>query len=152
MADAQTIQFDEYLRLVKRADANGLRKMIRSGWDVNDGGAGNWQLPLLWVRGNMTFIDLLLEAGADVNPAVIFDMSPLAVAGNEGRVRAVRKLLFAGARVDVQPYGCSLLTYVATGEGRNHPTVFNLLNDAGATVFHGNTHLKEYPPGFGRVG
>jgi hypothetical protein len=97
------------------------------------------------------FIRILLEAGADVNPVVIYDVSPLACAVLGGWTKAVALLLRAGARVDVKPFGCSLLTYTMTG-WRQHPKIFDMLQAAGAKEFHGNLHLQPYPPGMGPVG
>jgi ankyrin repeat protein len=145
-------EYAEFHRLVKKGDAAGLRKLIASGWSVNSSDMQGWRTPLLWVHGNTTFIRILLDAGADVNPTVIHDLSPLACAAQEGHPKAVALLLRAGAKVDVQPYGCSLLTYVMTGRGRDHPKIFDMLRAAGATEFHGNLHLKSYPAGFGPVG
>ena len=143
--------FATFLRLVKKGDAAALRRMIENGWNVNPTDHEGWRTPLLWVRGNTTMIRMLIAAGADVNPKVIWGLSPLACAAQEGRTKAVALLLSEGARVDVTPYGCSLLTYVMTGEGRNHPRILQMLRDAGAVAMHGNTHLETYPPGFGPV-
>jgi ankyrin repeat protein len=144
-------EFDEFQRLVKKGDLAGLRFLIRRGWNVNPTEYEGWRTPLLWVHGNTAFIRTLLDAGANVNPVVIHGLSPLACAAQEGHPNAVRLLLRAGASVNVEPYGCSLLTYVMTGPGRNHPKIFEMLRAAGATEFHGNLHRQPYPAGFGPV-
>ena len=106
----------------------------------------------MWAGGNSEIIRLLLHAGADVNATNQWAVSPLAMAAQTGKVRAVKLLLAAGAKVDVEPYGCSLLTFVLSGEGRNHPKIFQMLKEVGATTYHGNTHLSVFPAGFGPVG
>jgi ankyrin repeat protein len=147
-------QFHVFLKLVKKGDTAGLRRLVESGWDVNGGDAEKWKRwrsPLFWVNGNTAMIRLLLAAGADVNVVNQFDESPLARAASQGHTKAVTMLLRAGARTDVKPYGCSLLTWAMAGSGRNHPKMLQMLREAGATVLHGNTHLSSYPPGIGPV-
>jgi uncharacterized protein len=133
--------FDLFCKLVKRGDTKGLQELIGSGWNVNGNDPTGWRTPLNWVRGNTSFIRLLLEAGANPNPTVPGDMTPLAMAAQAGKTKAVKILLAAGARVDIEPAGCSLFTWIKTGGG-DHPEILKMLADAGAsTELRGNIHL-----------
>src|SRR5438874_5520777 len=112
--------FDAFVEALKRGDLVALRGLITSGRDVN-ATSSSGSTPLMCVHGNTASISALLEAGANPNAVNLFGVSPLACAAQEGHVKAVGLLLRSGAGVDVEPYGCSLLTYVMTGPGRNHP-------------------------------
>jgi ankyrin repeat protein len=133
--------FQMFLKLVKKGDASGLRRLIASGWNVNGDDPTGWRTPLVWVDGNTEFIRILLDAGASVNPVVKGDMTPLVMAAQQGKTKAVRMLLRAGARVDLNPFGCSLFTWIKTG-GDTHPEILRMLTEAGAsTELRGNLHL-----------
>jgi hypothetical protein len=125
--------FNIFLRLVKKGDAPGLRRLIASGWNVNGDDPTGWQTPLTWVRGNTEFIRILLEAGANVNPVVSKDFTPLAMATQEGMTKAVKMLLRAGARVDIHPFGLSLFAW-SKPLSDDHPKILQMLGDAGAST------------------
>jgi ankyrin repeat protein len=133
--------FELFIKLVKKGNIQGLRELIASGWNVNGDDPTGWRTPLNWVKGNTEFIRLLLDAGATPNPVVSRDMTPLAMAAQAGKTKAVKMLLAAGARVDIEPAGCSLFTWIKTGT-RDHPEILKMLADAGAsTELRGNLHL-----------
>jgi uncharacterized protein len=124
--------FHAFRRALKHGDLVALRDLIKQGRDVNVRNRIGWT-PLMCARGNTACMSILLEAGADVNAAGRSGTTALACAAQEGHVAAVILLLRAGAQVDVRPYGGSLLGYVMSGEGRNHPRLLQILRDAGAT-------------------
>jgi ankyrin repeat protein len=124
--------FHAFFRALKRGDFVALRDLIKEGRDVNARNQFGWT-PLMWARGNTVCIAILLGAGADVNAVNQFGTTALACEAQKGHAAAVILLLRAGARVDVRPFGGSLLAYVMTGEGRNHPRLLEVLRNAGAT-------------------
>jgi hypothetical protein len=124
--------YDAFFGPLKHGDSVALRDLIEQGRDVNARNEFGWT-PLMWARGNTACISILLEAGADVNAVNQVGETALACEAQKGHVAAVILLLGAGARVNVRPHGGSLLAYVMTGEGRNHPRIFELLRNAGAT-------------------
>ncbi|CAN5541737.1 hypothetical protein BH09PLA1_BH09PLA1_06630 [soil metagenome] len=135
--------FETFYQLVKKDDANGLRRLVASGWNVNGDGSFN---PLCWVHGNTKFIEILLDAGAEVNPTVAWDMTPLVMAAMEAKTRAVGMLLKAGARVAVNPQGCSLFTWTMQSR-RDHPAITEMLLAAGASPeLRDNLHVFQRTP------
>lgn len=129
--------FDAFFDALKQGDLLALRGLITAGKNVNATNRFGWT-PLMCTRGNTASMSVLLEAGASVNVVNQFGESPLACAAHEGHLEAVKLLLKYGASVDVEPHGCSLLTYVMTGSGRDHPKIIKMLQAAGATEFRGN--------------
>jgi ankyrin repeat protein len=123
--------FDAVFEVLKHGDAVAPRRLIASGLDVNARSRFG-ATSLIWTRGDTACISVLLEAGADVNAEDAWGVSALAHAAQKGYVAAVTLLLDGGARVDVAPHGQPLLSYVMTGEGRNHPRIIEALRQAGA--------------------
>jgi beta-lactamase regulating signal transducer with metallopeptidase domain len=82
--------------------------------------------------GDLDAIRKLLDAGADVNAAIVGDGSPLIAAARSGRLDAVRLLLNRGADVDKGVPGDGSPLSMASREG--HVDVVILLLDRGATV------------------
>jgi ankyrin repeat protein len=143
-------EFEQFYSVLKRGDVIALRRMIAAGGNVNVRNRFGWT-PLMSCGGNTACIAILLEAGADVNAINQFGESALACAAQQGYPRAVRMLLRAGARADVEPHGCSLLTYVMTGSGHDSLSVIDMLKAAGATELRGNTHCLNPLSGMGPV-
>jgi beta-lactamase regulating signal transducer with metallopeptidase domain len=88
--------------------------------------------------GDVTEINKLLEAGADVNAAIEGDGSPLIVAAREGRIEVVQLLLDRGADPDRGVPGDGNAIIMAAREG--HEDVVRLLLDRGA-------HIDQVVPG-----
>lgn len=82
--------------------------------------------------GDVTDIDELLNAGANVNCALEGDGSPLIGAAREGRLAAVRLLLDRGADPNMAVPGDGNPLIMAAREG--HADVVSLLLDRGANI------------------
>jgi hypothetical protein len=82
--------------------------------------------------GDLTGIDELVAAGADVNAAIDGDGSPLIAAAREGRLDAARLLLDKGANPDMGVEGDGSPLIAAAAAGRTEMVA--LLLDRGASV------------------
>jgi beta-lactamase regulating signal transducer with metallopeptidase domain len=83
-------------------------------------------------QGNVTRINRLVEAGANVNAVLLGDGSPLIAAAREGHYEAARVLLGRGANPNVAVLGDGNPLIMAAREG--HADIVELLLDQGAGI------------------
>ncbi len=92
---------DKLLEAAKRSDLERIRSVIRQGANVNAAHqySGARALHYAAAAGSAQVIELLLDAGADVNVTGNDDLPPVAWAVNAGMTENVARLLKAGAGV-----------------------------------------------------
>jgi ankyrin repeat protein len=126
--------FKELNRLIKKADLPAIKLLIPASMDPNFRNPGGWSpLMLAAWKGRTSIARYLISVGSDVAAIDSCGCSALAYAALEGECRTIQLLLDAGAPVDVQPHGVSLLKFAAWGGGRMRTQRhFQILRDAGA--------------------
>ena len=124
------------------------RALIKAGADVNFGEETLGLTPLIEAAGNIAaaiyyggperetdhleVIQLLIEAGADVNLPTRDGYRPLMAAASSGSIKAVKLLLRAGAEVNVADNQGDTALILARDAERDE--VVELLKEAGATA------------------
>jgi ankyrin repeat protein len=101
----------------ERSERRGVRALDRALFEVAE-------------TGDVSDIEELLRAGANVNAAIIGDGTPLMAAAREGHLQAVRLLLDRGADPNIPVSGDGNALIVAASDG--HVDVVQLLLDRGA--------------------
>jgi ankyrin repeat protein len=88
---------------MKRGDIEAVRQFLFSGGSPIDRDSHCWTpLAMAAQRGNTPIIELLLDAGADVNAGWPTRNTPLIAAAMAGSIRAVELLLSRGAKTDAE--------------------------------------------------
>jgi ankyrin repeat protein len=127
-------QFDQFQRLIKKHDLQGVQQLVEAGVDVNVQTPNGWTpLMLAAWKGCTPIMEYLLSVGAETGAVNASGESAIALAALEGHWRVVQVLLNAGAPVDIRPRGQSLLEYVGWGGGTTKTSRhIELLRAAGA--------------------
>lgn len=85
-------------------------------------------------KGNITDMQMFLDAGVDLNGGDYDNRTPLHLASSEGQVQAVEWLVKQGARVNsIDRFGNTPLQDAERGRGRNFRAVVQILKENGAT-------------------
>ncbi len=94
-------ELDVLEQAIKHGDILAVRDWLSRGGDVHASDL-NWRSPLgmAAISGHTPIIELLLDAGADVNERWPSRWVPLCLAGMSGSAKAVALLLQRGARPD----------------------------------------------------
>ena len=126
-----------------RDDVAMARLLVKSGADVAVQTRLGNLTPLFMAakNGTATMIEVLAEAGADVNPANTSGTTPLMLAAASGRADAVRILLDLGADVNAKDVtnGQNALMFAAA---LGRADVVRMLAENGAALDE-NTHVSE---------
>ena len=107
---------------------NKTRVLIRAGADVNAITNGETALMAAAAKGRFEIVELLINAGADVNAKGAGGITALMRAATEGQVEIVATLLDAGA--DVLEVGVDGATAQTLAERNGHTEVAELLREA----------------------
>lgn len=89
---------DDLFNLIARADAAGLRQALAEGADA--GARDGFGMSLLYhaaQKGALEMVELLLEAGAEVDRSSDSGNTPLMAAAARGHAEVVQRLVAAGA-------------------------------------------------------
>ena len=88
-----------FLTACEQENADMVGLLLRSGASVNQRCAQGWTaLHQAVSRDNTALCDMLLSAGAHLNPSNTYSITPLIVAAQQGRLRALGFLLGKGTR------------------------------------------------------
>ena len=121
----------EFLRELKRGNAEEIKKILGKGANVNYKDPGGFSaLMLATYRGHAEVGELLLASGAYVNSRNDEGNSALIFAAYDGRENIVRMLIRAGAKVNLP----NVLENTALIYAAPHPKIVELLLNHGATV------------------
>lgn len=121
------------------------RALIHAGIDVNSRGAKN-ETPLIsvcagyvdpatnqsFIQSRRSIVQLLLDAGAEVNVLDQYNASPIGAAAGAGNIEAVKVLLKAGADPNLLGSGTRSALFEAAIKGHAH--IVQVLLQAGAHV------------------
>ena len=121
---------------VLMGDLESARALIDAGIDIQEldtrpgiaGGNGRRPLNHAALRNNVEMIDLLLDAGAEINKPNNSGFTPLHHAAEAGSVDAARRLIERGADLTLITRGAATPRDIA--EITNHPEVLKVLEDA----------------------
>ncbi|HJM68964.1 MAG TPA: ankyrin repeat domain-containing protein [Candidatus Babeliales bacterium] len=94
--------FTALMVAVRAGRLNVVNELIALGAEVNVASGPMLNTPLIeaTIKGNLEMVEVLLEAGADVNKENRFGFTPLMEAADWGHLGIVKVLLEAGALVD----------------------------------------------------
>jgi len=119
-------------------DAAGVRRELSTGHDVEDREHGFSAMQHAACRGHIECVQVLLEAGAQLDPTASdraggsMHEGPLQLACEGGHLEVARVLLAAGANVNrTAASGRSALTYACWAR-EQHPDLVKMLRDHGA--------------------
>jgi ankyrin repeat protein len=121
---------DSFIWAVKRGDLLELRNALRSETNLNAVDSQGWT-PLFHAayQGNPTTLELLIEAGADVNHGVETGFTALFAAVLGGHVEAVRVLLNAGAKI-APVQGIALRAHCVGTNSKHRDAILAMLDNA----------------------
>ncbi|WIA34734.1 hypothetical protein OEZ86_013043 [Tetradesmus obliquus] len=150
MAKQEEDRTTDFLYAATRGDVMKLRSMLQQGFNPDSADYdGRTALMLACVRGHRDVVDLLLSAGADAKLDDNLGRSALLEAcyhGHDCNLPLLRRLLRAGAPVDIGDYDKRTALHISAAEG-NAVMVRVLVEEGGADMLvqdrWGNTPLDE---------
>ena len=130
----QQVDPEEFIKAIQRGDTQRVVFFLKKGADVNykDKNEGT---PIMHAIGwkQDYIVDLLLKKKADLTPSNKDGMSVLHFALTEGSKAVTKKIIAAGAPVNVKnAYGITPLMYASGKGGKAKPEIVSLLLKKGA--------------------
>lgn len=130
---------------IRSGDVTTVKSMIDAGEDVNELsrdliGYQHWRItPLIGasVSGNLEIMELLIEAGADVDKKDEWGDTPLMAAVAFDHIRAARLLLENGADIDATKPDQTTALMIAARQGNSEITEFLLRQGANSNIGFG---------------
>jgi ankyrin repeat protein len=122
-----------FLAAAREGNIPYIKELIAEKADVNRGKVDHTPLGLASFAGHKEIVDLLLEAGAEVDAQTgANDGTALMLAVHQGHTEVVKRLLQAGACINARSgHGYSVLAYAITNGSAG---LIKLLTDAGAVL------------------
>ena len=133
---AEKVDPEEFIKAIQKGDTQKVVFFLKKGVDINykDKNEGT---PIMHAIGwkQDYIVDLLLEKKADLTPANKDGMSVLHFALTEGSKAVTKKIINAGAPINVKnSYGITPLMYAAGKGGKAKPEIVDLLIKKGAKI------------------
>lgn len=133
---AEKVNPEEFIKTIQKGDTRKVVFFLKKGVDINykDKNEGT---PIMHAIGwkQDYIVDLLLEKKADLTPANKDGMSILHFALTEGSKAVTKKVIAAGAPLNVKnSYGITPLMYASGKGGKAKPEIVHLLVKKGAEI------------------